>query len=243
MLLVLLATLVNLVRFERFRRRLGLDSYAAHRLIDAPTSARTPWLKPEIVALLLPEGSASPIVPSAGPTTAAGLAEAVGSLARALPEPTRALGTQAVACARQLAEAIASLDKQIAGLVRALDPAEVGRLAGKITALGPDTGSSDDNREARDIFQKQLDTVRSVEARVEDAKARRAKRFDLLKALWRQAVDLQAAESNSAGAAQAINRMRTLLATIEEQADGPKTIRPDHEGVTEAISDAPTLER
>ncbi len=243
MILGLLAALVNLVRFERFRRARGLDSYAANRLIDAPTSARTPWSRPEIAALLLPEGSVSHDAASAGPTTAAGLVEAVGFIARALPEATRALGLEALACAGRLADAIASLDKQIAGLARALDPAEAGRLATKIAAFGPDTGSADDNREVRDILQKQLDTVRGLEARLEDAKARQAKRFEVLKALWLHLVELRGGSDNSAKAGGATGRLQKLLAQIEEQDASAKTVRADNAGVTEAMSDAPTMER
>ncbi|MBK5257646.1 MAG: serine/threonine protein kinase [Vicinamibacteria bacterium] len=243
LLLGVLASLVNFVRFERFRRRRGLDSYAANRLIDAQTSARTPWSKPEIVALLLPDGSALRKASSARPTTAPGLAEAVGAIAGVLPEPARALGAQAHAAARQLADGIASLDKQIAGLARACDPAEAGRLADKIAALGPDTGAGDDNREVRDIFQKQLDTVRGLEARLEDAKARRAKRFELLKALWLHTLELQAASDDSAKTGSATGRIQKLLAQIEEQDASAKTVRADNAGVTEAISDAPTIGR
>jgi hypothetical protein len=243
LILGVLATLVNLVRFERLRRRHGLDSYAANRLIDAPTSARTPWSKPEVAALLLPEGSDTRHGSSARPTTAPGLAGAVGAIAAVLPAPARVLGAQAHGFARYLADGIASLDKQIAGLAGAFDPAEVGRLADKSAALGPDTGAADANREVRDIFRKQLDIIRGLEAHLEDARARRDKRLELLKALWLHALELQAASGDSGKTGSATGRIQKLLAQIEEQEAGAKTVRADPAGVTEAICDAPTIQR
>ena len=144
---------------------------------------------------------------------------------------------------RQLADVVASLDKMIAGLARAFDPAEARRLVDRLAALGPDKGLADENREVREILQKQLEPVRRLEARLEEARKQRAARFELLKALWRHTLELQDVSSDSTEAARSSDRIRQLLARIEQQAGGAKTIGGDSVGRTEAISDAPTVER
>jgi hypothetical protein len=238
----LLANALNLVRFERFRRRHGLDSWAANRLIDAPTSARLPWSKPEIAALLLPERSASREAATAAPPTAAGLAEAVGAIASSLLEPARSLGTKAQAAARRLAESIASFDRQIAGLASAFDPEEARRLAKKLDDLGPDRGPDDDDRELREISKKQLEALRGIEVRIEGIRTRRRKTLAALNEIWVHAKDLQRASGSAEDTKRAMADLGSLLARIEAGIAGSEApIRQDSRN--EGFTESETLER
>ncbi|MBK5256152.1 MAG: hypothetical protein JJE39_08980 [Vicinamibacteria bacterium] len=230
-------------RWELFSRsRLADRDLRGHALVMW-TGQRSFWRRPEIAVLLLPEGSASGRNPSLEPTTISGLLSAVGAIANTLPAPVRTVGAQARASARQLADAITSLDKQIAGLARALDHEEARRLVDKLAALGPDGGPADENREVREILQKQLDTVRGLEARIGDAKARRAERFELLKALWLQAVELRAATGDADRTNRTTGRIRTLCAEIAQQLGPSPVTRAFADEATEAIRENPTIEK
>ena len=237
------AALFQVWRWELLARRRVADSELRGYMLVSWTGKRSFWRQPEIASLLLPQAASSRTGPQAEPMTASGLADAVGAIVSSLPEPARAQGAQARAAARRLAATIASLDRQIAGLARAFDPSEAKRLAAKLAALGPDRGSGDENLEIREILQKQLEPVSSLEARIEDARARRASLFDLLKTLRLQLAELKSVSGDSAKSAGATGRVQRLLAQIGQPEIGAKTIGAEHEGATEAIIDAPTIER
>jgi len=130
-----------------------------------------------------------------------------------------ARATRAREAARKLAQAVTALDHQIGALASAVDPAEAARLVGRLAAIGPDRGSTDITREVREILQKQLDTIRNLEARVEGAQSRRAERFELLEALWVQGVELRAAGGDPVRATETIDRLRRLFALIEQRSE------------------------
>ena len=142
--------------------------------------------------------------------------------------------------ARALTHAVTALDQQIGALASALDPAEARRLLDKIAALGPHRGAGDLNSEVREILQKQLDAVRSVEARIEEARSRRTERFERLHALWVLAIEARAAAGNPSQVSGTTDRLHRLLTDIEASA-GAKANSPL--AATEALSDAPTIER
>jgi hypothetical protein len=91
--------------------------------------------------------------------------------------------------------------------------------------------------QVRELLQKQFDLLRGFESRLESLKAGRAKRFDLLRALWLQAVDLCSAGNDAGKESRATGRIRALCAEITQHLDGAGP------SPTAAISDAPTIER
>jgi uncharacterized protein YPO0396 len=95
----------------------------------------------------------------------------------------------------------------------------------------------------RSLFQKQLDLLRGLEARLEDIKAGRSRRVDFLKALWLHAVDLQAAAGDSARTGRISDRIRKLFEQIDEHTGGRSTKSSGETGDTDAFSDLPTVER
>jgi predicted Ser/Thr protein kinase len=236
----LLVNGVSLFRFERFRRRHGLDSYAAHRLLEAPTSARLPWSKPEIAALLLPERSVSRNAGTAAPISASDLVKALTGIVGGLKEPARSHGEKAQAAAQKLAESISSLDRQVAGLERAFDPAEFKRLVTKLEALGPDRGADDEDRELREISRKQLDALVALETRLNEVRGRRDGQLELLKEVWVHTKGLESAAGDTAKAEIAISNLGRVLARIES-ADG--TGAHSSKGSDVGFTESPTLER
>ncbi|MEO8359618.1 MAG: serine/threonine-protein kinase [Vicinamibacteria bacterium] len=224
-------------RWQRRARVLDVEQELANYLIGAPTGKRAFWTKPEIAALLLPETPANSMAAMPAPATPADLANAVSAIAAVLPEPGRALGRQASAAARQLAEGVVLLDKHVANLAKSFDPAEAGRLVGRIAALAPEAA---ENGELREILERQLESVRSLEARLDGAKSRRARRFELLKAVWLQAVELRSAADDAARTNQTTDRINALFAEIERHLDGSPVTQPPGDGT---ITQSPTLQR
>ena len=239
----LLAPPLLVARWRRWARARGLDFQDVNKTVFGPTTKRSFWTRPEIAALLLPEALPSAAGSSpAEPASPLGFAAAVSAIAQTLPEPVRAIGGRAQASARELAESIGAIDKQIAHLAGAFDPEESKRLVDKIAALGPDAGSGDENGEIRDILRKQLETMRALESRLEDVKPRRARRFELLKALWLQSVELQAAAGDAARTGRTTDRIQRLFTQIAEEGGSPKTNRAPS-GDSEPLSEAPTIAR
>ena len=238
---VLAAAFVQIALWQKRARRAGLDEKSAARTLDTPSARRSFWLRPEVAVLLGRETTPAPTRIPGEPTTPIGLAAGVGAAARGFPEPARTLGSRADAAARHLAGAIALLDKQIASLERAFDPAEAGRLADRMAALEAEAGAADENREVRSLLQRQIETVRSFEARIQDATTRREKLLATLKALWLQAVGLQGASAEPAKTGEATERMQNVLAQIEGYSAQEVLAAPN--AATHPLADAPTLDR
>ncbi|MBK5257619.1 MAG: protein kinase [Vicinamibacteria bacterium] len=230
------------VQWWRFARIQGLSPQTATRAFDVSTANQPFWAKPEVAVLLLPDDSATHGGSLQEPTTVASLVDAVRIIAAHLPETARSLGVQIEASVLRLAASISSLDIQIAGVAQAFDPPEAKRLVDRLAALGLDDGPADERREVREILQRQVDAVRSLEARLERAKSRRARRFELLKALWLQVVDLQAAAHDPVKTGHTTDRIRKLFDQIDEHTGGPKATVPTG-GDTHPLGELPTLER
>ena len=205
-------------------------------LVLSDTGQPSNWRRPEIAALLLPiESGKGPDTP--GPAAAPELARTIAEACRSL-SPGSDAQNEAVDAARALAAAIAALDAEIASLASNADPAERERLQAKLVALGPaPLNEAEPRRQMRELLQKQLDLLRGFESRLEGLKAGRAKRFELLRALWRHAIDLRAAANDPARGDRATGRIRALCAEITQHLQG-REVGPDP-----AMSDAPTIER
>lgn len=232
------AAVVLVARWQRFGRAHGLDAQTLKRALRVPTTKKAFWVRPEVDALLRSPGPTA--VAQRSPATTPEMAAAISAAFAGAGDELLGFATRAREVARELAQAVTALDHQIGALASAVDPAEAGRLIGRLAAIGPDLGSTDINGEVREILQKQLDTIRKLEARVEDAQSRRAEGFELLKALWVQGVELRAAGSDPVRATETIDRLRRLFALIERRS--ALTESPGN-AATDVLSDSPTLER
>ena len=174
------------------------------------------------------------------PKSARDLVAAISTGVSSLSGEARTLGARARDGANDLALAVEALDREIASLAGAADAAEMDRLVAKLEALGaPSVDEGSAKSQMRDMFQKQLDLLRGFASRLEELKAKRARLLELLRRLWRQAIELPGAVNDAARTSGATDRIRTLCAEIAGQLGGTSA----NLQATEAISEAPTIER
>jgi hypothetical protein len=222
------------LRWGRLVRRTRSNVGVTNAMFFRDTGHRSFWLKPEVAAFLLREGPD----PARAPGSPRELASAISAAVERLPGGSQALGAGARDGAASLASAIAGLDAEIASLSSNADTAERERLETKLAALGPAPPNEDEaRRQMRELLQRQLDLLRGFESRLEALRAVRTKRFELLRALWRQAIDLREAANDPGREAHATGRIRALCAEIAQHLDGAGT------NPTVAITEAPTMER
>ena len=142
--------------------------------------------------------------------------------------------------AQRRANSIAAVEEEIASLKGAVDPAEGERLVAKLAALGgplPTEGVA--KGQMRDMFQQQLDLLRGFESRLDQLETRRGAQLALLRTLRSRATDLPAMANDAARSSGAAARISALCAEIDGRLG--ETSADLH--ATEAISEAPTIER
>ena len=227
------------VRNRRTLRKKGFaDDLLRHAdLRDSADAAF--WSRPEFAALLLP-AERSRSLGSPVPSSPRDLVSAISTAVSRLAGESREVGARARDAARSLASSIAAVEGEIASIESAGDPAEAERLVARLAALGaPSADEGSAKSQMRDVFQKQLDLLRGFESRLGQLKTKRASQLELLRALWSQATELPVVANGAARASGAADRMRTLCAEIAGQLGETSANLP----ATEAISEAPTIER
>ncbi|HEY3257982.1 MAG TPA: hypothetical protein VGJ64_03940, partial [Gemmatimonadaceae bacterium] len=132
-----------------------------------------------------------------------------------LSGPLRPLGGQAAVAARQLIESIEHADRQIADLARNIEPGEEERLADKIEVLA----GVEESAPMRSLLEKQLELMRELSARIEEAKERRNRRVEMLKSLALHVASLRARAVNTPSEVSRISdNVRALCDDIAQQA-------------------------
>jgi len=186
-LVLLLALVVCLAFGARHVLALGYDIYTrrlvASAMMSGPTARRALWKKPEVARALLPPRDAPPELASE-PRLPRDYASAI---ARARGEAGEA---------EILVVEIAAIDAEIERLGPDADPEEPERLRQQLDALGSEaTQDGEERRQRRRLLKEHLDLIARVEARLEEARARRQSRFDALRELWRSAMTPTGAET------------------------------------------------
>lgn len=158
-------------------------------LTTLSTAPSTFWSKPAVARIL------TPLAPRAErpiPTTTEEMVSGISSKVSTLLFPARELGDRAVTAARKLSTSIDAFDREISVLSETIDPTERSRLNVKLEAIAgkPEASTLD----VRAMLQQQLDLVHKLESRLEEAKAERARRIELLKTLWLHVLSLAATE-------------------------------------------------
>ena len=126
-------------------------------------------------------------------------------------------GSQAAVAARQLLVSIEHADREIAELARSLDPGEEERLAAKIAALGGASASA--SAEVRPLLEKQLALVRELSSRIEEGRAERSRRVEMLKTLALHLASLRARAAEAPAEVPSLSeRVRQLCDEIGGQA-------------------------
>ncbi len=227
------------VRWELLRRKRGIDPYLSARMINAATSRRSFWSKPEVAALLLPAGSRADVA-GAAPASPRDLASEISNAASSLSGEAKEAGARARESAFRVLAALDEIEPEIAAMGSGADPAEEERLAVKIAALGPPLkGEPGARSQMRDLLERQRALIRESQTRLEGLRARRARHLDLLGALCRQAKELVAASGDPGRTGRISERIRTLCGEITHEAGASAATR----AIDTAVIEAPTIER
>jgi hypothetical protein len=224
-------------RAERELKRKGLAPADAHRVLySVPPSRASFWARPHIAAVLAP---ATRPEPSLRADTPHDQLQSILHQADELSGPLRPLGAQAASAGRQLLAAIEHADREIAELARNLEPGEEERLADKIEALAAVPGRADDYAPMRALLEKQLELTRGLEARLEEARASRNRRVEILKTLALHVASLRA---RSAGTT---SEVRSLSDSVRALCDdiGRQEIALANAATHDGIDQVATLDR
>ncbi len=176
------------VRARRDLKRRGLAPADAFRVMYTIPASRTSfWARPHIAAILAPAPSG---VADSGRRLDSphDYLQSIRRDADELSGPLRPLAAEAAVAARQLVDSIEQAERQIADLARSLGPGEEERLTAVIEALASD----DEYTPIRVLLEKQLQLVREMSARIEEARERRSRRVEMLKTLSLHVASLRA---------------------------------------------------
>lgn len=204
-------------RAKRELKRKGLAPADVHRVMySVPPSRVSFWARPHIAAVLAPAARPEPSRRSDSPHDQL---QSILRHADELSGPLRPLGAQAAAAARQLLTSIEHADREIAELARNLEPGEEERLADKIEALAAAPGRGDESAPMRLLLEKQLELIRGLLARIEEAKDNRNRRVEMLKTLALHLASLRARSAETPSEVRSLSeRVRALCDDIGRQA-------------------------
>jgi hypothetical protein len=193
-------------------RRQGSSAQDVLRFtLSEPTAKPAFWAQPHIAGRLRPAARAAAGTRTGSPHEQL---QAILRTADGLTGPLRALGGQAAVAGRQLVEAIDHADRELGELVRTLDAGEEERLRAKVEALPPGDGSS-----VRGLIEKQLQLVRALQARIDEARDERARKVEMLRTLALQLATLRARASEAPAEVPPLSeRVRALCDEIGRQA-------------------------
>jgi hypothetical protein len=210
-ILPLVATIVVwLVADTRVRRKLkhqGIRGEDLGRILHSvPPSRGSFWARPHIAAILEP-GAESGRAPRADSTH-----EHLQSILRYaddLSGPLRHLGAEAASAARLLIASVEDADREIAELSLSLEAGEEERLSAKIAAL-----ASADSVPLRTLLQKELELIRGLAERMEEAKEIRSRRMEMLRTLSLHLSALRARSAETGEPGTVTDRVRALCDDI-----------------------------
>jgi predicted Ser/Thr protein kinase len=213
-LLIVFAFAVVAASAAAWRRR-GLATPEVAWLLVGPTIEARFWGKPQIESVLTRLPPRPGARDDAQPETPHDYLRAILEAAERLTGDARALGSDAVAAARQLVGAIDALDREIAMLARDADPVEVSRLEQRLAWL--DEGAADDDeQQMRLLSGQQLELLRRLTARLEAATTQRAHHVGMLRTLSLYLANLRARTAEETlDSGEVTAKIRALCDAIE----------------------------
>jgi hypothetical protein len=221
---IVVAWIVLTILARRDLQRQGLGGADVQRImLLAPPSRVGYWRRPHIAAILAPAAQ-----PERGrsPESPHDHLQSILRQASELSGPLSPLGAQAAVAARQLVQSIDHIDREIAELARNLEPGEEERLVDKIEALSADSEDNDAAAPMRGLLEQQLGLIRSLSARIEEAKERRSRRVEMLRTLTLHMASLH-------------GRLTKTPIELEEISDKVRALCDDIQG--RALAQDPTI--
>ena len=196
--------------------RKGLGPADANRVMySVPPSRVSFWARPHIAAVLAPDARPEPSRQSDSPHDQL---QSILRHADELSGPLRPLGAEAAVAGRQVIASIEHADREIAELARNLEPGEEQRLADKIEALAPVPGREDESAPMRQLLEKQLDLIRGLSGRLDEAREARSRRVEMLKTLNLHLASLRARSAETPTEVRSLSeRVRALCDEIGSQ--------------------------
>jgi len=208
---IVVALVYSTLRARRELKRKGLAAADIDRvMISMPPSRVSFWARPHIAAILAPASTTEKDRRSDSPHDHM---QSILRQADDLSGALRPLGAQAAIAARQLVASIDQADREIADLSRNIEPGEDERLSDKIASL-----SGEESAPMRTLLEKQLELIRALSARIEEAEQRRNRRVEMLKALALHVASLRARVVNTPSEVRQISdNVRALCDDIGRQ--------------------------
>jgi tRNA A-37 threonylcarbamoyl transferase component Bud32 len=215
LVIVTMAIAVWVIAGARGRRELerkGIEGEDLSRVLySVPPSRVGFWSRPHIAEVLAPAEGADRAKRSDSPHA---YLQSVLRFGNELPGPLRPLGGEAAVAARMLLASIEEVDREIAELARSLESGEQERLTAKIAALG----GGADSAPLRTLLERELELIRGLAERVEEANETRNRRMEMLRSLSLHLADLRARSAESSDSSAVTDRVRALCDTIAAQA-------------------------
>ena len=205
------------IHSRRTLERAGLNPADVSRvMLTVPPGRASFWARPHIAAILAPATRAEAYRRSESPHDHL---QSILRHADELSGPLRPLGAQAAVAARHLVAAIDHADREIADLARNIEPGEEEHLVDKIEALAAPATAGDEFAPMRTLLEKQLELIRALSARIEEAKDRRNRRVEMLRTLALHVASLRARLPETPSELRQISdNVRTLCDDIGRQA-------------------------
>jgi len=137
----------------------------------------------------------------------------------------------AAVAARQLVASIDHVDQEIADLARNVEPGEEERVVDKIEALAAPAPAGDESAPMRTLLEKQLELIRALSARIEEAKERRNRRVEMLRTLALHLSSLRAHLTETPSELRQVSdNVLTLCDDIGRQAMAPDSMVATSDG-------------
>jgi hypothetical protein len=211
--LLLAGTALAVTIAVRWARSRGATWPESMRLLFGSTAPSRGWDEPHLSILLSARaGEVRP--PRAG--DALDHVRAIADLVGTLPASAAEVGRDAERAARAAGARITESDRELAALARHGSAAELDRLVAQLGALesAPDDA---ERRELAELVRRQIDVVQRMQLRCELLTHRRARLFELVRALWRRLALVRdvAVESGDVPGAQ-----REHVAVVVKELDG-----------------------
>jgi predicted Ser/Thr protein kinase len=205
---VLMSIGLSLIWVRR-ARSLGLtDLDVRMQMLGTPTSKRSFWSRPDVAAVLTARPGGTRSLPSSA--SPRDYAEAIGQIAGSVPSAVRDVAARAAVAAVAAASEVEALDREVAALAGTVPEGEQQRIVEKLAALrGSPAGA---------MFEKQLDLIRGLESRLEEARSRRSLRMDQIRDLWQQTSALGRTEASGASAEKILAICRQISQAGAEEA-------------------------